>query len=148
MARRIDQDMAAAASDLITGEVDRELRTRYRHLPVMLRTAGLAATYAFIAAKSTGGNPELAGAYREAARGIRKRLVEQHLLTGDWRTLTAGQVLAQLGDMDATGYARASAEAAALTGWLSRLADAMYKPTPAKPAPGQDETSAPTGAPS
>ncbi|MBA9007291.1 type III-B CRISPR module-associated protein Cmr5 [Thermomonospora cellulosilytica] len=136
MARRIDQEMAAAASNLITGQVDQELRTRYRQLPVRLRTAGLAATYAFIASKANG-TDRLAAAYRSAAEGIRRRLVEQGLLAGDWRTMTARDVLDQLGHMDAAAYARASAEVAALTGWLSRLADAMYR-RPADDGDGGD----------
>jgi CRISPR/Cas system CMR-associated protein Cmr5 small subunit len=145
MVRRIDQEMAAAASALITGDVDRELRTRYRHLRVMLRTAGLAATYAYIAAKATGNDARLAAAYRDAATGIRQRLAEQGLISGDWRAMTAQQVLAQLGGMDAIGYARASAEVAALTGWLSRLADAMYKPSPEEKNTGRPQQT-PTGA--
>jgi CRISPR-associated protein (Cas_Cmr5) len=126
-ARRIDQDMAAAAAGAIPRPVTRELRTRYRQLRVMLHTAGLAATYAFVAAKAAGESPELARAYADAERGIRDRLAAVHLLTGDPAGLGPRQVLEQLGRMEGSDYARASAEVTALTGWLSRLADALVQ---------------------
>jgi hypothetical protein len=126
-ARRIDQDMAAAAAGLLTRPVTPELRTRYRQLRVMLPTAGLAATYAFIAAKAGPEAGPLAGAYANAARGIVRRLADRQMLTGDPARLGAREVLRQLGEMPGTRYARASTEAAALVGWLSRLADACYQ---------------------
>lgn len=129
---RVDQGMAVAAADALPPKVDRELRTRYKQLRVMLNSAGLAATYAFIASKSgsgDGGDGEgtLARAYREAARGIRRQLAGQGLLTGDAGSMKVREVMKQLGAMDAVQYARASAEAAAFAGWLSRLADAAYQ---------------------
>lgn len=126
---RIDQGMAAAAADLLPSPVTREMRTRYRQLRQMLHSAGLAATYAFIAAKSgeTGESRELADAYRRAGAGLRQRLSDIGLLPAD-RELTAAGVLESLGKMSPVEYARASAEARALAGWLSRLADAMYQP--------------------
>lgn len=123
--RRIDQDMAAAAAAALPRQVTRDLRTRYRQLRVMLHTAGLAATYAFIAAKANGEAGQLADAYASAAHGIRARLVTLDLLSGDPARMSARDVLAKLGEMDGGKYARASAEAAALVGWLSRLADAV-----------------------
>jgi hypothetical protein len=93
----------------------------------MLHTAGLAATYAFIASKAGQEAGPLAGAYAEAGRGIRQRLTAQNLLTGDPARLDAQKVLGQLGDMPGTSYARASTEVAALVSWLSRLADACYQ---------------------
>jgi CRISPR/Cas system CMR-associated protein Cmr5 small subunit len=125
--RRIDQDMAAAAAGALPRHVTPDLRTRYRQLRVMLQTAGLAATYAFVAAKAAGETGSLARAYAEAERGIRDRLAAVQLLTGDPARLGPRQVLEQLGGMEGSDYARASAEAAALTGWLSRLADALVQ---------------------
>ena len=127
--RRVDQGMAVAAANALPAKVDRELRTQYKQLRVMLSSAGLAATYAFIASKSgEGGEGQgtLAGAYREAARGIREQLADRGLLTCEPRTMRVGEVMRQLGQMDPVRYARASAEAAAFAGWLSRLADAAY----------------------
>lgn len=127
--RRIDQGMAAAAADVLPARVDRELRTRYKQLRIMLHTAGLAATYAYIASKSGDegqGGAALARAYRDAARGIRVRLASQGLLTGDADTMRVAEVMRQLGEMDSVRYARASTEAAAFAGWLSRLADATH----------------------
>jgi CRISPR/Cas system CMR-associated protein Cmr5 small subunit len=133
--RRIDQNMATAAAAALPpagGLADAEkkaLRSTYRRLGAMLHNAGLAATYAFVAARSNAETGVLAQAYQEAARGIRKRLSEVGLLSGD---MGPRQVLEALGEMDPVQYARASAEAAALTRWLSRLADATYQVT--KPA--------------
>lgn len=89
----------------------------------MLHGAGLAATYAFIAAKTTG---ELGESYSKVADGLRQRLISRGLLTGESAAMEPAEVLRQLGEMDSVRYNRASAEAAALLSWLSRLADATY----------------------
>jgi CRISPR type III-B/RAMP module-associated protein Cmr5 len=129
---RVDQGMAAAAARALQSvTVNRELRTRYRQLRVMLHSAGLAATYAFIASKAGpddgDGEPAgLAGAYRAAAAGIRARLADTGLLP-DAKDITVRDVMRELGDMDPVRYAQASAEAAAFAGWLSRLADAVWQ---------------------
>lgn len=122
---RIDQGMASAAVTALPTAVDKELRTRYKQLRIMLHSAGLAATYAFIAAKA-GNEGALETAYRDAALELRKRLVTQGLLTGNARTMTVRDVMRQFGDMAPADYARASAEAAEFASWLSRLADAAY----------------------
>ena len=120
---RIDQGMAAAAARALPAEVSRELRTRCRQLRIMMHSAGLAASYAFIASKSGDGDP-IAAAYRDAAREIRRQLAGAGLLSGDAATMTVREVMAQFGAMDPVRYARASTEAVAFAGWLSRLADA------------------------
>ena len=126
--RRIDQGGAAAAAGLLPDTVDpklrKELRTRYRQLRAMLHGAGLAATYAFVAAKTSG---DLGESYGTVAHGLRRRLTDRGLFTGDPATMGPAEVLGQLGRMDSVRYAQASAEAAALLGWLSRLADASYQ---------------------
>jgi CRISPR/Cas system CMR-associated protein Cmr5 small subunit len=133
--RRVDQGLAEAAARLLPrpgdreDRVERELRTRYRQLRIMLHGAGLAATYAFIMAKANAESGALADAYGKAAAGIRGRLVELGLISADPAMAGPRDVLAQLASLDAVGYARATAEAAALAGWLSRLADAIYQPT-------------------
>jgi CRISPR/Cas system CMR-associated protein Cmr5 small subunit len=130
--RRVDQGMAEAAARLLPLPVTDAQRTRYRQLRMMLHSAGLAATYAFIAAKS-GETGELASAYQKAGEGLRERLSGLGLLPADWRGLDAREVLAELGQMSAVQYARASAEAQALVSWLSRLADAMIQSGEARP---------------
>lgn len=122
--RRVDQGSAAAAAALLPGTVDPTLRTRYRQLRAMLHGAGLAATYAFVAARTSG---DLGESYGKVADGLRRRLTDRALLTGDPTRMESADVLSQLGNMDSVRYARASAEAAALLGWLSRLADASYE---------------------
>ena len=129
---RVDQGMAAAAARVLPDSVDKELRTRYRQLRVMLHTAGLAATYAFIASKAAGADSDaapdkLARAYRDAAAGIRDRLADLEILPGDVRRMSVREFMTELGEMDPVRYARASAEVTAFVGWLSRLADATWQ---------------------
>lgn len=128
-ARRVDQGMAAAAASLLDDEVSPELRTRYRQLRVMLHTGGLAATYAFIAAKA-GDKDDLARAYRKVGEAIGELLADMNLLPASARQLDVRAVMTELGRMDAVTYARASSEATALVSWLSRLADALCKERP------------------
>lgn len=125
--RRVDQEMAATAAGMLPDTVDKELRTRYRQLRAMLHQAGLAATYAFVASKATG-QGKLPDAYRNVAEGIRERLATLDVLAQDPATATHQDVFKALGTAGAPEYARASAEVAALAGWLSRLADAVYVP--------------------
>jgi CRISPR/Cas system CMR-associated protein Cmr5 small subunit len=131
-AQRIDQEMAAAAAEVLPAEVGSELRTRYRQLRVMLHAAGLAATYAFIVARakdtSSGDQDTLAAAYRTAGEAIRKRLLSRKMFPDGAEPANAREVLAAFGQMNQVQYARASAEATALVSWLSRLADAVYTP--------------------
>jgi CRISPR/Cas system CMR-associated protein Cmr5 small subunit len=134
--QRVDQGSAAAAAGLLPRLEDpkqrKELRTRYRQLRAMLHGAGLAATYAFVVAKTSG---ELGESYSKVADGLRRRLTDRGLLIGDPATMEPADVLRQLGEMDSVRYGRAGAEAAALLSWLSRLADATYQPAePANPA--------------
>jgi CRISPR/Cas system CMR-associated protein Cmr5 small subunit len=123
--RRIDQGMAVAAAEVVPRVVDSELRTRYIQIQVMLHSAGLAATYAFIASKAKDGG-KLGEAYGKVDRVLRDRLRALGVLTGDVASMSAADVLAALGGLGAAEYARASADAAAFAGWLSRLANALY----------------------
>lgn len=137
---RIDQDMAVTAAALLPPTVTKELRTRYRQLRIMLHSAGLAATYAYVAAKSkakpNSSNDDesegegLSSAYQRVAEGIRIRLGGLGLLGGDPRQASHREVFSKLGEADAVAYARASTEISQLASWLSRLADAMYEPEP------------------
>ncbi|MEY9214320.1 type III-B CRISPR module-associated protein Cmr5 [Thermobifida halotolerans] len=132
--RRLDQGMARDAA-LLLPEGDparaKELRTRFRRLPVQLRTSGLAATYAFLAARSgTSGSDPLGRSYADVAQQVRARLADAGLLPAEVRTAAAPAVhrtvLRELGEMDTARYARATAEVALLFGWLRRLAEAVY----------------------
>jgi CRISPR type III-B/RAMP module-associated protein Cmr5 len=128
--RRVDQGMAAAAAAILGDEpIDRTLRTRYRQLPVMLHTAGLAATYAFVLSKS-GGDGKLSTAYEKVAKGIRMHLVTNGLLPGCTTEGPLHGVLNAMANCDSSTYARAAAEITALAGWLSRLAEARYQSEP------------------
>jgi hypothetical protein len=127
--RRIDQGAALAAAGALPDPVSKELRTRCRTLRVMLHGSGLAATYAFVAAKSAG-TDDLSQAYGKVATMLRQRLVERGVLGAG--VVGHRAVLAALGELPVAEYARASAEATALMSWLARLADALR-------APGEDE---------
>lgn len=125
---RIDQRMATAAAAILPGDEDLtgELRTRYRQLSSMLHSAGLAATYAYVASKA--GDPSehgLKGAYGRVREGLERRLEEIGLLAETTEGLRVRDVMTRLGNMGPVEYARASAEAAELVEWLSRLANAV-----------------------
>ena len=132
--KRVDQGMAAAAASVLRRPVTDQLRSRYGQLPFMVRTAGLAATYAFLVAKSEPAE-EIGRAYSAVADGIRAHLAGQSPLLA---TLTHNdQVVRTLADLPAADYARASMEIEALAGWLRRLAEAAYRVDKAgSPAPG------------
>ncbi|MFL1378497.1 MULTISPECIES: type III-B CRISPR module-associated protein Cmr5 [unclassified Nocardiopsis] len=144
---RVDQGMARTAAGLLpeaTGDNARELRSRFRHLPVQLHGSGLAATYAFLAARSNSASSErLTQAYGAVAQQIRTHLAEKGLVPdtlareegpGAHRTM-----LAVLGDMDRATYARAGREVAVLFSWLRRLADAVYPSTGQGSSEGGEE---------
>jgi CRISPR-associated protein Cmr5 len=123
---RVDQAMAATAADILPSVVTRELRTRYRQLPVMLRTAGLAATYAFVASKSRDPGP-LGQAYSRVAGGIVDHLADRQLVMAQPGSTDHRRALELMAGMDLATYAQASAEVAELAEWLARLADALYR---------------------
>ncbi len=113
--RRIDQDMACVAAQFLEEEApSKELRTRFRQLPVQLHNSGLAATYAFLVARSnTSGRLADIGLLPEKVKTASEPAVH-------------GIVLQALGEMDTTRYARATAEVSLLFSWLRRLAEAVY----------------------
>jgi CubicO group peptidase (beta-lactamase class C family) len=120
--RRVDQDLAKAAADMLPRPVTAAQRTRYRTLRVMCHSSGLAATYAYVASKSRG-EKDPAPAYRMACDGIGDRLAWLGLLIG-LDAHDPRQVLQRLGEMDTVEYLAASDQVTALLGWLARLADA------------------------
>jgi len=123
--------MAAAAAEILQ-PVEPELRTRYLQLPVMVRTAGLAATYAYLVAKSDA--TPLGRAYEAVADGIRSYLVDRgRLLPGVTQN---DQVVPALAGLSAADYARASVEVESLAGWLRRLAEATQRANEPKPVRG------------
>jgi CRISPR-associated protein (Cas_Cmr5) len=102
----------------------------------MLRTAGLAATYAYLVAKSD--DTELGRAYQKVADGIRRHLTERSRLV---RPVGSNrELIAKLAELPAADYVRAAAEVELLAGWLRRLGEAEYRagnpsnePNPANP---------------
>jgi hypothetical protein len=121
---RVDQGLAGEAARILDGViVDRQLRTRYRTLRVMSHTAGLAATFAYVASKAHG-TGQLPLAYAKVRDGLTSRLT-----TRGWIEATDAndprKVLERLGDRN-TDYLAASADATALLGWLARLGDALF----------------------
>ncbi|MGW0084529.1 type III-B CRISPR module-associated protein Cmr5 [Streptomyces sp. NPDC003393] len=141
--RRVEQAMARDAGAMLPETINGRLRTRYRQLPVMLHSAGLAATYAFIL--SNKGEKELGKAYAKVAEGIRKHIGDRQLIGGKNRWATDLELLDALGHADRTEYMRASAEIMALAGWLNRLAEAHFRATEAEngsPEKASDRTGA------
>jgi len=135
--RRLDQDLAKAATRILRREgsgelrtISPDLRTRYRQLPTMVRLSGLAATVAYLVSKSgkTGSSKsDLEQAYTAVVDGIRARLQEQGYHLGAAPLNSNDALVLRLADLPPGEYARASAEIEALAIWLSRLAEARFK---------------------
>jgi CRISPR/Cas system CMR-associated protein Cmr5 small subunit len=125
--RRLDQGMAVAASRALPAVVDPDTLTRLRQLPVLLHTAGLAATLAFLDAKSGQGTP-LEQAYQNTAAAITDRVAAR---LGIEPAPTPHAMLATLGGLGAVDYQLASSEAQAFAGWLRRIAEG--RATPSRP---------------
>ncbi|OLT29295.1 hypothetical protein BJF83_11940 [Nocardiopsis sp. CNR-923] len=94
----------------------------------------MAATYAFLAARSNSASSErLTQAYRAVAQQIRTHLADKGLVAADLATGAEPgvhrEMLSALGDMDWAAYARAGREVGVLFSWLRRLADAVYPNT-------------------
>lgn len=128
MIRGVDQDWALAAARALPDPLTKEQRTRFRTLRTMLRTSGLATTYAFIAAKSDSHTP-VGLAYDQT-----RALIEEHLADADLgllRSDTRGArgILAQLGDLSPAAYLLATRTASGLLDWLARLAEAVLPTT-------------------
>ncbi|MBE3001111.1 type III-B CRISPR module-associated protein Cmr5 [Nocardiopsis sp. HNM0947] len=140
---RIDQSMATKAVDLIPSgseEYAQELRSRFSHLPGQLRSSGLAATYAFLAARAnTASSEKLRNAYTDVTRTIVRRLCERRFVKLQSEPLEDNSpvphqaVLEQLGKMSTLYYALATREAAMLFMWMRRLSDSV---TPGEEAQG------------
>lgn len=134
---RLDQGMAAIAAGMLEETIGRDLRTRYRQLPIMLRTGGLATTYAYIIGKTDAST--LGRAYGKVAGGIREHVNIRRLV--EFRVESDLDLLTAFGEMSVTDYLRASAEVEALAGWLSRLSEARYQAGLLATNTGIDETS-------
>jgi hypothetical protein len=120
-AARIDLDAARRAEEMMsriatTGSVSREILTRLKGLPVLLRTSGLAAVLAYCEAKS--GQDALGGAYRQVAALLREEL---GVVGG---AVSGGGVYQRLARLSAPELALAQGRAEAVAGWLRRLAEA------------------------
>src|SRR5260370_32619730 len=111
--RRLDQGMAAEAAWAVPATVDRETLTRLRRLPVMLHNAGLAASLAYLVAKSrTNGTPTgLEAAYEQVARALTGRIVDRLRLQP--APSSPADLVKRLAGLEIADYQLASREAQA-----------------------------------
>ncbi|WP_017593832.1 type III-B CRISPR module-associated protein Cmr5 [Nocardiopsis potens] len=138
-ARRVDQNLARIAHEVLPEQVGQELRTRMRQLPSRLRGGGLAATYAFLLSKAKKEPAdELSRAYRLLADKIAAHVAQRRLLKSAPPEMDSTAFLAELAKAKPAEYARASAEVDALAVWLARLADALRE-KPEKRRQGEDD---------
>lgn len=122
MAERIDQKLAVAAAEVLPAEVNKELRTRMRGLPVMIHTSGLAATCAFLLSRAA--KPELADPYYATAMAMLKAGADAaREPVDDDPNVTLTRLAAAPGHK----YLLAETRARELALWLSRLAQARYR---------------------
>ncbi|MFE1100410.1 type III-B CRISPR module-associated protein Cmr5 [Nocardiopsis alba] len=126
---RVDQAAAGIAFRILGEQVNRELRTRMRQLPMRLRGSGLAATYAFVLSKADPRGDRLAQAYHRLAAHVAEQIADRQLLSGTSRKMTPHEFLRALSEADVHDYARVSVEVEILAVWLSRLAEALCEET-------------------
>jgi CRISPR type III-B/RAMP module-associated protein Cmr5 len=120
---RYDLDLAKAAETTLEeirngDQVSREILSRLKGLPVMLRVNGIPATLAFYGAKAT--DTEIGTAYRKVGRALRDQLAKEL----DWTT-EPKLFFRQLSETRPTDLARGFARLEAFAGWLRRLAVAL-----------------------
>lgn len=120
---RYDLDLAEAAEatleEIRDGKpVFREIFTRLKSLPVMLRVNGVPATLAFYNAKAT--DTDIGTAYRKVGEALRSQLATELGWSGQ-----PDQFFAELSKTPPTDLARGFARLEAFAGWLRRLAVAL-----------------------
>jgi CRISPR/Cas system CMR-associated protein Cmr5 small subunit len=123
---RYDLDLAEAAEatleqirdDRKDKPVSREVFTRLKGLPVMLRVNGVPATLAFYNAKAADG--ELGTAYRKVGQALRGQLATEL----GWSS-QPDRFFTALSNAQSTDLARGFARLEAFAGWLRRLAVAL-----------------------
>lgn len=121
---RIDQGMAARAAGILgTDPVDKELRTVLRGLPVMIRTNGLAMTCAYLLSRSA----KRGDRYWRAATALLDETATVAGLIPDPKPVVTLNAIAEL---DGQRYLLAESHGRLLSGWLARLADALYEAPP------------------
>ena len=118
--RRRDQNLAAVAWVLVNGipDGDRDqFRRRAMSLAPMLQGSGLAATAAFLRAKSVA----------TLATELETHVLDTLGVSGDDRN----NFIAWLGNLSASEYRRAGAAAREFATWVKRAAEALIPPTSA-----------------
>ncbi|RKS07010.1 CRISPR-associated protein Cmr5 family [Nocardiopsis sp. Huas11] len=125
-AKRLDNQMAGLAYQILQPGFTLEVRTRMRQLPARLRGGGLAATYAFILSHSGQANA-VEKAYTRLAEVIARYVAEHRLIPDGPEQMDPYLFLEQLSKskMTPTTYTRISLRVEALAGWMSRLSDAL-----------------------
>ncbi|HEX6076908.1 MAG TPA: type III-B CRISPR module-associated protein Cmr5 [Micromonosporaceae bacterium] len=150
---RYDLELAKAAEatleEIRDGKpVSREIFTRLKGLPVMLRVNGVPATLAFYGAKAT--DSEIGAAYRKVGQALRGQLAVEL----DWST-EPDQFFTALSNTQPADLARGFARLEAFAGWLRRLAVALEQEQKRRqrsaenagdtPLAGNESPEAPTG---
>jgi hypothetical protein len=133
---RVDLNMAGQAAKMLDEimrhggqKLSPQVQTRLRGLPAMLRTAGVPATLAFYAAKSSSAakseSDPLGAAYQVVGRGMQDELRRSIPSLRDATGVLA--LVQKLAAVPPDQLAAAFARVDALAGWLRRLSEAAAK---------------------
>lgn len=130
MAERLDHQLAAAAATVIPDQLSAEQRRRFRSLPAMIMTSGLAATGAFLLSKKK------EKPYLDAAEALLDDAAKHaRIPMGDNPNTTLNNISKE----SRHRYAIAEARARMFAVWLARVASARPdKPTPNNQNNGDD----------
>jgi CRISPR-associated protein Cmr5 len=135
MAKRLDHQLAATAATVVPKRLSAEQRRRFRSLPAMIMTSGLAATGAFLLSKQE--KP-----YQDAAWALLKDAAEYaKIAPGDNPNTTLDNISRESGHR----YAIAEARARMFATWLARVASARPGKATPKDQPDSDDADPATG---
>ncbi|MGQ0841587.1 type III-B CRISPR module-associated protein Cmr5 [Actinokineospora sp.] len=131
MSARVDRGLAVAAADALPDQVDNELRSTLRALPVMIHTSGLAAACAYLLSRVK--VQQDSDRYFRTTRAVLADAAEFVQLKDreGRKPLELLNELVKLRDQD---YIAAERRATVFAGWLARIATARALPAVVKPS--------------
>lgn len=129
MARRLDHQLAAIAASVVPDHLSADQRRRFRGLPAMIMSSGLAATGAFLLSKKE--KP-----YRDAAKALLEDAAKHaRIVVADDPYGTLSNISKESGHR----YAIAEARARIFASWLARVASARPDKPKSNVQPDDDE---------
>lgn len=137
MSDRLDRGLAVAAATELPAEVDAELRSTLRELPVLIHNSGLAAACAYLLSRADSDDDH--DRYWKTARAVLTDAAEFVRLDGRAEA-TPLRLLDRIVELDDRHYVAAERRARSFAVWLSRIgtARATASAEPDRPESGAE----------